>query len=163
MGWLRCGVTFVVVTGQPGSGKSTLAAPLAHRLGLALLAKDPVKEALAVLEDQATLTVDRSRELGSASFAVVFAIAAQNSGAVLEASWNPALAEERLAGLSRPPIEVHCQCPPEAARQRYIERTGRRHWVHLDAVRAQESELWRSAGPHGLVRPRHRCRHDKAS
>lgn len=116
----------------------------ARTLGLALLAKDTVKEALAVLEDEATLTIDRSRELGSASFEVVFAIAAQNSGAVLEASWNPALAGERLAGLSRPLIEVHCQCPPEVARQRYVERAGRRHW-YIPAGPATSG--WADPGP----------------
>ena len=37
---------FVVVSGPPGSGKSTLAGPLATQLGLPLLGKDIIKEAL---------------------------------------------------------------------------------------------------------------------
>lgn len=37
---------FVLVGGWPGSGKSTLAVALAAELGLPLLAKDEVKEAL---------------------------------------------------------------------------------------------------------------------
>ena len=37
---------FVLVAGPPGSGKSSLAAPLAKELGLPLLAKDEIKEAL---------------------------------------------------------------------------------------------------------------------
>jgi hypothetical protein len=37
---------FVLVAEPPGSGKSTLARPLASELGLPLLAKDDVKEAL---------------------------------------------------------------------------------------------------------------------
>jgi predicted kinase len=37
---------FVLVAGPPGSGKSTLARPLAAELGLPLLVKDAVKEAL---------------------------------------------------------------------------------------------------------------------
>lgn len=37
---------FVLVAGWPGSGKSTLAAALAAELGLPLLAKDEIKEAL---------------------------------------------------------------------------------------------------------------------
>jgi adenylate kinase family enzyme len=36
----------IVVTGAPGSGKSTIAVPLAGRLGLPLIAKDDIKEAL---------------------------------------------------------------------------------------------------------------------
>ena len=37
---------FVLVAGWPGSGKNTLAAALAAELGLPLLAKDEIKEAL---------------------------------------------------------------------------------------------------------------------
>ena len=37
---------FVLVAGWPGSGKSTLAAALAAELGLPLLSKDEIKEAL---------------------------------------------------------------------------------------------------------------------
>jgi predicted kinase len=40
------GGLFVLVAGWPGSGKSTLAAALAPELGLPLLAKDEIKEAL---------------------------------------------------------------------------------------------------------------------
>jgi len=146
-------VTFVVVTGQPGSGKSTLAVQLADRLGLSLLAKDTIKEALASPEDRAMLTVGRSQKLGAASFKVIFAIAQQSGGAVLEASWSPALARERLVNLPHPLIEIHCQCPPDLARQRYVERASHRHWIHLDATRAHEAELWASPGPHDLSDP----------
>ena len=38
--------TLIVVTGAPGSGKSTVAVPLARRLGVPLIAKDDIKEAL---------------------------------------------------------------------------------------------------------------------
>ncbi len=146
-------MTYVVVTGQPGSGKSTIAVPLARRLRVSLLAKDTVKEALAMLEHPESLTVRRSQELGAASFEVIFALAAGSGSAVLEASWNHAVARERLAQLPGNLIEVHCQCPPDLARRRYVERASSRHWVHLDATRAQEQELWASPGPHELSDP----------
>ncbi len=38
--------TLVLVTGAPGSGKTTLAMPLARHLGLPLITKDTIKEAL---------------------------------------------------------------------------------------------------------------------
>ena len=151
-GTVQC-VTFVVVTGQPGSGKSTLAGPLARRLRMSLLAKDTIKEALAVLADPEGITASRSRELGAASFDVIFALASQSGGAILEASWDPMLAAERLTKLPGALIEVHCQCPPQVARRRYIERADRRHWVHLDATRAHDDELWAAPGPHGLSDP----------
>lgn len=87
-------------------------------MGLSLLAKDTVKEALAVLSDPAAITVEKSHELGGASFEVIFALAAQSGGAVLEASWNPVLDGKRLANLPGPLIEVHCSCAPEIAGQR---------------------------------------------
>ncbi len=92
-------MTFVAVTGQPGAGKSTLAALLAKRLQMSLLAKDTVKEALAMLEDPERITLSRSQDLGRLSFEVIFALASDSGGAVLEAPWDPALAGRRLAEL----------------------------------------------------------------
>ena len=53
--------TFVLVAGPPGSGKSSLAAPLATELGLPLLTKDDIKEALmerSLIEVDTTQPVD---------------------------------------------------------------------------------------------------------
>jgi glucokinase len=61
----------VLVSGPPGSGKTTIPIPLASALGLPLLAKDTVKEALIPRRRRP----ERSRELGRAAFAVLFAVA----------------------------------------------------------------------------------------
>jgi adenylylsulfate kinase-like enzyme len=57
---------FVLVAGWPGSGKSTLAAALAPELGLPLLAKDEIKEALMDALG-APVTVADSQRLGRAA------------------------------------------------------------------------------------------------
>lgn len=52
----------VLVSGVPGTGKSTIAAPLAAALGLPLIAKDLIKEALAdTLAAPALLALYRPR------------------------------------------------------------------------------------------------------
>ena len=72
---------YVVVSGPPGSGKTTLAAALAPALGLPLIAKDTIKEALmAVLP---VPDVVASRTIGTASVAAMLAVAAQAPGGVL--------------------------------------------------------------------------------
>ena len=130
---------YVVVSGPPGSGKTTLATALAPALGLPLIAKDTVKEALMTVlpvPDVAT-----SRMIGTASVAAVLAVAAQSPGAVLESVWHRS---RSLAGLARLPgniVEVFCGCDPAVAAQRYARRAGTRAAGHLDAER-RAGELW---------------------
>ncbi|MBV8218505.1 MAG: hypothetical protein JO325_08565 [Solirubrobacterales bacterium] len=60
------GPAFVLVAGPPGSGKSSLAVPLARELGLPLLAKDEIKEALmGVLGPPATVNSMRAGASGA--------------------------------------------------------------------------------------------------
>src|SRR6476620_7660537 len=60
------GPLFVLIGGIPGSGKSTLAVAVAAELGLALLAKDEIKEALMdALGDPPTIA--ESQRLGRAA------------------------------------------------------------------------------------------------
>jgi len=65
-GGLPGGGLFVLVAGWPGSGKSTLAGALAPRMGLPLLAKDEIKEALMDALG-APVTVADSQRLGRAA------------------------------------------------------------------------------------------------
>ena len=77
---------FVVVAGWPGSGKSTLAAGLATELGLPLLSKDEIKEALMDGVGRPE-TVAQSRQLGRAAVLAMLRVAARCPGAVLDSTW----------------------------------------------------------------------------
>jgi predicted kinase len=79
---------FVAVGGVPASGKSTVAALLAPALGLPLLAKDTIKHGLMDALGDPT-DVAQSRELGRAAVHAVLALAAANTGAVLDSTWYP--------------------------------------------------------------------------
>lgn len=130
---------FVLVTGWPGSGKSTLAAALAPHLGLPLLSKDEIKEALM---DGLGLpeTVTQSRRLGRAAVLALLRVAARCPGAVLDSTWfDYALPLAR--GLPGRLVQVHCSVPLDLARARYQARSAGRHAGHLDSDRS-EAELW---------------------
>jgi len=131
--------TFVIVSGPPGSGKTTLGEALAPALGLPLIAKDTIKEALmSVLP---VPDVETSRALGTASVAALLAVAAQSSGAVLESVWHRSRAVPDLQRLAGSKAEVFCCCDPEVAARRYAARTGNRAAGHLDSARTA-GELW---------------------
>jgi hypothetical protein len=133
------GALFVLVAGPPGSGKSSLAVPLATELGLALLAKDEIKDALmGVLGPPAS--VEESRRLGRAAVMSMLALARSAPGAVLDSTFYPYTVPhlERLPGTV---IEVRCRCPRELAQARYRARSETRHAGHLDDERPP-AELW---------------------
>ena len=131
---------FVVVSGPPASGKTTLAPPLARELGLPLVAKDSIKDALmSVLP---VPDVDASREVGRAAVAAMLAVAADSPvGAVIESNFYRSISRQQLARLPGQVVEVFCRCDREVARQRYAARSGTRHAGHFDSVRTIE-ELW---------------------
>jgi predicted kinase len=129
-------VTLVLVTGPPVSGKTTLARPLAAHLGLPLLAKDTIKEALF----DALGTGDRawSRRLGAASFQVLLALLRDLPAAVVDANFYPAHGPALLAACPRP-IEVLCRCPPIEVERRFDQRAPSRHPGHVDHTLDQDA------------------------
>ncbi len=130
---------YVVVSGPPGSGKTTLATALAPALGLPLIAKDTIKEALmAVLPVPDVAT---SRAIGAASVGALLAVAADAPAAVLESVWHRSHSVADLAGLPGRLVEVFCRCDPAIAAQRYARRAGTRAAGHFDANRTP-GELW---------------------
>lgn len=130
--------TLIVVCGAPASGKTTLARRLAAALGLPLLEKDVIKEALA----DAIEATDReaSKRIGEASYRMLhdlaFAILGQGRDVMLEANLSRLFAAdelERLAGISQLTV-VQCAAERDVIEQRYRARhaEGGRHAVHFD-------------------------------
>jgi predicted kinase len=130
---------FVLVAGWPGSGKSTLAVALATELGLPLLAKDEIKEAL-MDGLGGPRTVAESRRLGRAAVLTMLRVARRCPGAVLDSTWS-GYALPLARALPGQLAEVHCVVPVDLARARYRARTGQGHAGHLDAAR-DDAELW---------------------
>ncbi|HVH23193.1 MAG TPA: AAA family ATPase [Pseudonocardia sp.] len=130
---------YVVVSGAPASGKSTLAAALAPELGLPLLAKDTIKQALLTVLD--VPDVEASRTVGRAAAVALLAVAAEAGSAVLEAPWQRSRAVTELAGLPGRLVEVFCRCSPETAAARFAARAATRDGGHFDHDRTP-AELW---------------------
>jgi len=145
----------ILVNGLPGSGKTTLSATLAGVLGCPLLAKDPVKEALA---DLAGPMID-PQALGSIAMDTVWAMAAEvEAGVVVDSFWHrPRDLEPARAGVSRAgsprTLEVWCDVDPDVALQRVVDRlaAGGRHPAHgtVESTRASWAEWAEAAAPLG--------------
>jgi len=136
----------VVVSGPPASGKTTVAVPLARGLALPLVAKDTVKEAL--MDVLGAEDVERSGELGRATFAVIHALARSHldtgAGLVLEANYSRGASEAELLPLvagSRA-VVVHCWAPPDVLEARYRARAAQRHPGHQDLPRLARGLPW---------------------
>lgn len=130
----------VIVSGAPGSGKTVLATSLSKALGLPLLTKDMIKEAMM----DALPVPDRqtSMQMGAAVFRILYSLTqsllAAGVGIVLEAPFTAPHAEaplRELAGKSRA-MMIQCESPAELAVERYRNRfrLGQRHPGHFDGV-----------------------------
>ena len=133
-------LVFVAVSGPPGSGKSTVAEPLARELGLPLIAKDTIKEAL--MDALGVRDVEASKRLGAAAIEVMLAVAAASPvGAVLDCNFRRSLAVGDLRLLPGRVVEVFCRLDEDVAWGRFEARAGTRHPGHFDEERSRE-EPW---------------------
>jgi predicted kinase len=125
----------VLVSGAPGAGKTRLATALAPILGLPLIAKDHIKEAIWDGLDPPDANLEWSRRIGGAAMEVLWALAGSMSDVMLEANFRPHSDREqaRLRSLGGNVVEVYCACPPEEAARRYAERAKepRHHRAHV--------------------------------
>lgn len=133
----------LLINGAPASGKTTLARRLRDELGLPLVTKDDIKEALA---DAVPVKLPTSR-LGAIASDAMWRLAGLIEGTVIvESFWFSGRDDEYFrrgldaAGIGSG-VELWCEASPETARERYLTRP--RHPAHDDAQRLHEWELFR--------------------
>jgi adenylate kinase family enzyme len=129
---------FVIVSGLPGCGKTTLARKLAAELGLPMLDKDDILEAL--FDAQGSKTPEDRQRLSRAADAELMRKVQSSDGAVVVSFWRPESVQRAsgtpvtdLRGTGAPLVEVYCDCPPALADQRFHNRI--RHPGHQDGRR----------------------------
>lgn len=133
-----------MVSGAPGVGKTTIARPLARALGLPLFAKDSIKERIYdVLAEGGPGSAGPadpswSRRLGAAAMELLWLLAADAPGCVLEANfWNGNERQDaalRTLSAGGTIVEVYLTAPREEIIRRFRARTatGSRHAAHPD-------------------------------
>ena len=137
----------VIVCGPPAVGKTILATALGEQLGMPVISKDLVKEAMM---DH----LGGAPAVGAAAFAVEFAIAREllksEIGVILEGAFFRDQVEiTELAALGDP-IVLNLSCSLDVLEQRYIERHWLRHPSHrgLEAVPDLRDRI--EAGSYGV-------------
>lgn len=130
----------IVLNGMAGAGKTTLAGPLAAELGVPLVSKDAIKEAIGDAVDAPLPT----RAIGALAADALWRIVGMLEGVVLaESVWLAGRDEEWFrrgwASAGSPAgLELWCEAPREVMRERFLSRS--RHAAHDDRGRIAEWE-----------------------
>ncbi len=142
---------YVLVTGPPAAGKSYVARLLADQLGLPLLVKDTIKDALVETLDATDVEV--SRRLGRAAVAVLRAVADDVGSGVLDSVWvDREQSREQLRSLPGALVEVFCRCDLQLMQARYRTRARDHRPGSFDLQRSPE-ELWPESALEPLAGP----------
>ncbi|SED28890.1 hypothetical protein SAMN04489844_4102 [Nocardioides exalbidus] len=107
---------------------------LSERLGLPLIDKDAILEAL--FDSLGCPDRDERHRLSRASDEVLYALAAASQAAVVVNWWDHRASPARLRGIASSIVEVFCECPVEVATARFAGRS--RHPGHHDPVRSPD-------------------------
>ncbi|MEM8774146.1 MAG: AAA family ATPase [Pseudomonadota bacterium] len=134
----------VVVTGLPASGKTTVGKQIAEALSFDFLDKDDFLERL--YDERGVDSWDERKTLSRESDLHFQRAAMARQSAVLVSHWRPR-GDETDSGTPahwitssyQRVVEVHCQCDPETATKRFLQR--RRHPGHFDLTRDPEEHL----------------------
>lgn len=148
----------VIVSGPPGAGKTTLASSLSELLGIPLLTKDGLKEALfdsLGWNDRAW-----SKSLGAASIELLYRLIDSQLKAgvpvIVEANFK-AMAADRLGRLLKEhaafPVQIACTAREDVLDARMRERwnSGKRHPGHNDVETLLEKYPGWSAAEYGVL------------
>lgn len=157
----------ILINGLPGAGKSTLAARLGEVLGVPVVSKDSIKEALADL----CLGQVGSGKLGQIASETMWQLVAAVPGTAIVESWwyrprDLGYVREGLAQSGNPRVtEVWCELPPPDWRgndawsgvaTRFIRPETRRNATGLNGRPTRSPSAW--AAPSGWTPPRRSTR-----
>jgi hypothetical protein len=136
---------FIVISGLPASGKSTLARRLGPALNLPVIDKDDILETFFQARGIGDAAWRRTLSRESDEILQQRAMAAAD-GAVLASFWRvPGMPADSgtptnwVLTLSDQVLNVHCDCAPEVAANRFLLR--QRHHGHLDETKSRDEVL----------------------
>jgi glucokinase len=151
---------YIIVTGIPASGKSTLGRAVAAALGIPMLDKDDMLEAL--FESRGVGDAAWRRDLSRVADETLRDRALELKAAVISSWWRHPESQvdsgtptQWLEALPSIKVELHCVCSPPVAAARFLSR--KRHAGHLDRFKTQAEVVASFAqqaafGPLGLGR-----------